>query len=242
MTAPRRVPAARRAGASPRAPSRCTGRVGPARTTMSAVAEHAGVRRSTALPPLPRRGGAVRRLLGALGRGQPAPRPRARGRAIADPDERLRVALGELYAFYGRTAQMLENLLRDEQTSELVRERFARLPRLPRRRARRRCCAAAALRGARARDGSPRRLGHALAFSTWRSLVAEQGARCRASDRAGGRARDGARPAARRAAERRRRKPLAVRRAPYGSAMPPLITREEALASARSRITPRSKR
>ena len=35
------------------------GTIGPARTTISAVADHAGVRRSTALSPLPRRGGAV---------------------------------------------------------------------------------------------------------------------------------------------------------------------------------------
>ena len=73
---------------------------------------------------------------------------------------------------------MLENLLRDERTSELVRERFgafhlyldaardiaARGPRAARRRRRR---AAAAI-------------GHALAFSTWRSLVARAGARRRA--------------------------------------------------------------
>ena len=34
-------------------------------------------------------------------------------------------ALGELYAFYGRTEPMLENLLRDEKTMPVVQERFA---------------------------------------------------------------------------------------------------------------------
>jgi hypothetical protein len=45
--------------------------------------------------------------------------------AIESPDERLRVALDELYAFYLRTELMLENLLRDVTNVPLVRERFA---------------------------------------------------------------------------------------------------------------------
>ena len=47
--------------------------------------------------------------------------------AIGSPDERLGVALGELYAFYRRTQPMLENVLRDETTMPLVREHLAAL-------------------------------------------------------------------------------------------------------------------
>ena len=77
------------------------GTLGPSRTSISAVAEHAGVRRSTRVPPLPRRGGAVRRLQ----RHWVAANPRRTWRAwaaIEDPDERLRSALEELYALLPR--------------------------------------------------------------------------------------------------------------------------------------------
>ena len=74
----------RRGCASPRRRSTSTARVGPSRTTISAVAERAGVQRATRLPPLPRRAGAVRRLLVALARRQPAARIRRRWAAIAD--------------------------------------------------------------------------------------------------------------------------------------------------------------
>ena len=67
-----------------------------------------------AVPPLPRRGGGVRRVQRALG-APPTRRPDLGAwAAIEDPDERLRTALEELYAYYRRTEQMLDNLLRDE--------------------------------------------------------------------------------------------------------------------------------
>ena len=55
-----------------------------------------------ALPPLPRRGRAVRRLHGALGGRQPAARPRSPGRRSPTRTSACAVALDELYAFYGR--------------------------------------------------------------------------------------------------------------------------------------------
>src|SRR5581483_10814385 len=68
---------------------------------------------------------------------------------------------------------MLENLLRDEQASELVRERFGVFHGFLEA-AREVLLAGRALRGAR-RDRTSAAVGHALAFSTWRSLVTEQG-------------------------------------------------------------------
>src|SRR5690242_14138110 len=82
------------------------GSVGPANTTMSAVAEHAGVRRST----LYRHFADEAALFDACSSHWAASNPPpdiTRWATIADPEERLRVALGELYAFYGRTSQMM---------------------------------------------------------------------------------------------------------------------------------------
>jgi AcrR family transcriptional regulator len=148
------------------------GTVGPSRTSMSAVAAHAGVRRST----LYRHFADEAALFDACSAHWAAanPPPDLGGwSAIDDPDERLVAALRELYAYYRRTESMLDNLLRDETTMALIQERFAafhgylesaRDTLLKGRRPR-----AAARRTARAA------IGHAIAFSTWKSLVREQG-------------------------------------------------------------------
>jgi AcrR family transcriptional regulator len=148
------------------------GTLGPARTSMSAVAEHAGVQRSTLYRHFPDDAA----LLEACSAHWVAANPRpdaAAWAAIGDPDERLRVALGELYAYYDRTAPMLENLLRDEQVSDVVRARFqgfhAFLDAIADI-----LLAGRGLRGA-ARRRARAAIGHAVAFSTWRSLVREQG-------------------------------------------------------------------
>lgn len=86
--------------------------------------------------------------------------------------ERLTVALGELYAFYGRTAQMLENLFRDEELP-LVRERFGAF-RGYLQGAQDTLLSGRALRG-HARRRTRAAVGHAIAFSTWKSLTEEQG-------------------------------------------------------------------
>ena len=114
----------RRACESPRARWSCTGlsarpgpRSAPSQRTPASVA-----RPSTATSPTRRRC-----LMHAAPTGQPQTRRPTSppGRAIESPDERLRVALAELYAFYRRTEPMLDNLFRDETTMPLVQERFA---------------------------------------------------------------------------------------------------------------------
>jgi AcrR family transcriptional regulator len=148
------------------------GSVGPSRTSMSAVAERAGVRRSTIYRHFPDEAALFDACSAHWAAANPPPDLDAWS-AIGDPDERLRVALEELYSFYRRTAPMLENLFRDETTMPLVRERFVAL---------RGYFAAArdVLMAGRKLRGTTRRcaraaLGHAIAFSTWRSLVGEQG-------------------------------------------------------------------
>ena len=68
---------------------------------------------------------------------------------------------------------MLENLFRDEKTMPLVQERFAAF-RGYFAAARETLMAGRGLRGA-ARRRTRAAVGHAIAFSTWKSLVAEQG-------------------------------------------------------------------
>ena len=83
------------------------------------------------------------------------------------------MALSDLYAYYGQTEAMLENLFRDESTVPIVRERFAAF-RGYFVAAREVLMAGRSLRGA-ARRRTQAALGHAIAFSTWRSLVKEEG-------------------------------------------------------------------
>jgi AcrR family transcriptional regulator len=148
------------------------GTVGPARTSISAVAEHAGVRRSTVYRHFPDEAALFDACSAHWAAANPVPDVSA-WVAIDSPDARLGVALGELYAFYGRTEPMLTNLFRDEPITPLVAERFAGF---------RTYLAAAGetlMAGRDVRGAARRRtraaLMHALAFSTWRSLVREQG-------------------------------------------------------------------
>jgi AcrR family transcriptional regulator len=148
------------------------GTVGPARTTMSAVAERAGVQRSTLYRHFPDEAA----LFEACSAHWVAANPRpdlVAWAAISDPDERLRAALTELYGYYERAAPMLENLLRDEHVVDVLRERFQGFHWYL-------DAVADTLMAGRGLRGSARRraraaIGHAVAFSTWRSLVREQG-------------------------------------------------------------------
>jgi len=148
------------------------GTVGPARTSMSAVAEHAGVQRSTLYRHFPDEAALFEACSSHWAAANPPPDPSAWA-AIRDPDERLCAALGELYAYYERTAPMMENLLRDEHVVDVLRERFQTYHSYLG------LVADLLMTGRRARGAARRRtraaIGHALAFSTWRSLVREQG-------------------------------------------------------------------
>lgn len=148
------------------------GSIGPAQTTMSAVAAHAGVRRSTLYRHFPDEASLFDACSSHWSAANPPPDASAWA-AVGDPDARLRAALGELYAYYGRTEAMLANLLRDERSSDLVRERLA-VYRLYIDYARGELMRGRALRGA-SRTRTAAALGHVLAFSTWRSLSVEQG-------------------------------------------------------------------
>jgi AcrR family transcriptional regulator len=148
------------------------GSLGPARTSVSAVAEHAGVRRSTVYRHFPDE----RALFGACSAHWAAANPPpdvAAWRVIEDPGERLDVALAELYAYYRRAGDMLEKLLRDEAAVPVVGELMGGFHALLGE-ATEILIRGRGLRG-KARDRGRAAIGHALAFSAWQDLTGSQG-------------------------------------------------------------------
>jgi AcrR family transcriptional regulator len=148
------------------------GTLGPSHTSISAVAAHAGVRRSTVYRHFPNEAALFDACNAHWAAANPPPDLGAWA-AIDDPDERLRVAVMELYAFYARTERMLDNLFRDEPTNELVQERFTAFHGYIDA-ARDTLMAGRKLRGT-ARRRMHAALGHAIAFSTWKSLARDEG-------------------------------------------------------------------
>jgi AcrR family transcriptional regulator len=141
------------------------GTVGPARTTLSAVAQRAGVERRTLYRHFPNEADLFAACSAHYFAAHPWPDLDA-WRVIDDPLERLELALGELYAYYERTEPMLANVLRDAEFVGFARDAVAPLHAYLE-------AAAEVLRADR-QGGRlvPGALRHALAFSSWRSLAA----------------------------------------------------------------------
>jgi len=148
------------------------GTVGPAHTSISAIAERAGVRRSTVYRHFPDEAALFDACSSHYMQANPIPDP-SPWAAIADPRLRLETALSELYAYYGRTERMMDNLHRDESTVPVVAERFAGFHGYITA-ARDLLLDGRSVRG-RARDDTRAAIGHALAYTTWKSLAREHG-------------------------------------------------------------------
>ena len=145
--------------------------VGPARTTIKAVADLAGVERLTVYRHFPD----ARALFGACSshwRAQHPPPDLAAIRSVTPPVARLRAALGALYAYYGANETMLANLVRDVPLLPALAEVFGLPPFLDTLRETLLADWPAAA-GCLARTRPA--VGHALQFTTWRSLTREQG-------------------------------------------------------------------
>jgi AcrR family transcriptional regulator len=146
------------------------GRLGPARTSMKAVAEHAGMPRSTVY----RHFADEEALFGACSAHWAAENPPPdvnRWTQINDPDQRLETALAELYAYYRRAGGMLDKLLRDEAQVPIVAKLFAPYHQLME-------MIAEILMLGRGLRGKPRdrtraAIAHAIAFRTWQQLAEE---------------------------------------------------------------------
>jgi AcrR family transcriptional regulator len=148
------------------------GSVGPARTSISAVAERAGVRRSTVYRHFPDEAALFSACSTHWMALNPPPGLEAWA-AIEDSDERFATVLDELYAYYERTEGMLEKLLRDAATVPIVDELMGAF------RAFLEITAETLIKGRRSRGSARRRqraaIGHAIAFSTWQDLRRTQG-------------------------------------------------------------------
>jgi AcrR family transcriptional regulator len=145
------------------------GSAGPSRTTLSAVAERAGVERRTLYRHFPTEGDLFAACSAHYFAAHPWPDLGA-WRAIRDPRERLELALDELYGYYERTEPMLSNVLRDAELVDFARGAIAPLHAYLDE-------AADVLTVGRQARGRRRQLitgalRHALGFSTWRSLSA----------------------------------------------------------------------
>jgi AcrR family transcriptional regulator len=142
--------------------------VGPAATTMSDIAERAQVGRVTVYRHFPDEPALARACSGQYFERNPLPDP-GRWRAIADPEERLRVALSEVYAYHRRTQAMMSHVLADARDHPVMAPYHAHWAH-----------AADVLLApwrARGRRRSLLRAGIALAlsFDTWRTLARDQG-------------------------------------------------------------------
>jgi AcrR family transcriptional regulator len=141
--------------------------VGPSRTTLSAVAERAGVERRTLYRHFPTEGDLFAACSSHYFAANPWPEL-GNWRAIRDPSGRLELALDELYAYYERTEPMYSNVLRDAELHAFARDAVAPLHAYLEE------AAEILAAGRRVRGRRRQLLGgalrHALAFSTWRSL------------------------------------------------------------------------
>jgi AcrR family transcriptional regulator len=142
--------------------------VGPAKTTISAIAEHAGVQRHTVYAHFPDE----RTLFRACSTHWAARHtfPDLAGwTAIEDPQARLRAVLDDLYRWYEEVEPDVAIFRRDAQVHELNAEIIAeddrRLAEI----------ADGLARGLPRRKSIRAAIGHTLEFETWRSLVRRQG-------------------------------------------------------------------
>lgn len=146
--------------------------LGPSQTTMAAVAQRAGVQRSTLYRHFPDEAALFDSCRAHWYASHPPP-DLDRWREVAATQERLVAALTELYAWYRSTGTMLDVLIRDETLVPAVGQQFGAFhTRLDE--AHDVLLAGRGLRGgSRARVSAALRL--ALKFESWRALCREGG-------------------------------------------------------------------
>jgi AcrR family transcriptional regulator len=142
--------------------------VGMVRTTISAVAEKAGVQRLTVYRHFPNERALFSACTEHWSATNPPPDP-ASWTQIAAPEERLRRALVEVYTYYRRTEPMIANVVRDAEVHPLTREMSEPFFQLFER-------MRYVLATGWGLEDEQRALllavlGHALDFQTWRSLT-----------------------------------------------------------------------
>ena len=143
------------------------GTVGPAATTLSMIAERAGVQRHTLYAHFPHERELFMACSG-LAMERDAPPDAAPWRAIEDGEKRLRTGLRAIYDWYERNAQLLGCVLRDAETHAPTRE-ISQVTYGPM------MTAYQDVLGAGLNAKQRAMLGLALSFFTWRTLAREGG-------------------------------------------------------------------
>jgi len=160
------------------------GEFGPALTSLSMVAERAGVQRHTLYAHFPDERSLFMACSGLSLERDPLP-DAADWLGIADRAERLRTGIAALYAWYERNADLAGCVLRDAEYHPLTREiadlRFG--PPM---------AAYAEVLGMKLNARQRAMLPLALSFSTWRILVKNSGLKSAAAAKAMARAVEGA--------------------------------------------------
>ncbi len=143
------------------------GSIGPALTTLSMVAERAGVQRHTLYAHFPDERSLYMACSGLSLERDPLP-DAAAWRMIEDPRERFRVGLGAVYGWFERNAELAGCVLRDAEhhplTKEIAELRFGPF-----------MAAYQEVLGADLSVKQRAMLRLALSFFTWRTLVRESG-------------------------------------------------------------------
>jgi AcrR family transcriptional regulator len=146
--------------------------VGPARTTVSAIAEKAGVQRHTYYAHFPELKDLYQACTAHHLERNPLPDP-SRWEQISGPEERLRRALSEVYAWYGGNEALLTNVLRDTPLDPVLQENNLFLFRLWD--AMRDTIADAFEASGERHEALLAAIALALELQTWRTLVRQQG-------------------------------------------------------------------
>jgi AcrR family transcriptional regulator len=145
--------------------------LGPAQTTVTAIAERAGVTRPTVYAHFPDDRSLFEACSSHVRAAAPPPDSTA-WRSISDPVERLEAALRDLYGYYEGLEPLLDNVQRDAPVMPIVAEMNAYRVRYFEE------VRDLLLEAWKARGGKRARLrraiGHALDFRTWQSLVRRQ--------------------------------------------------------------------
>lgn len=142
--------------------------IGPAATTVTDVAQRAGVGRVTVYRHFPDEIALARACSGHYLQEHPAPDPE-RWREIPEARSRVRAALRESYAYHRATEAMMSRVLRDARDHPVVEPIHAHW-----RRAAEVLLEPFHARGRR-RTALRAAIALALAFETWRLLACEQG-------------------------------------------------------------------
>jgi AcrR family transcriptional regulator len=145
--------------------------VGPVRTTVSAIAEKAGVQRHTYYAHFPELKDLYRACSAHHMERNPLPDP-SRWAEISGPEERLTRALSEVYAYFGDNEALLTNVLRDTPLDPVLQENNVFLFRLWE--AMRDTIADAFEASGARREALLAAIALALDFQTWRTLVRQQ--------------------------------------------------------------------